>query len=175
MHQIETKQLTQTDLEDLVKISRQTFIETFASCNTEDNLRKYLDENVTREKLETELNNPHSVFYVATVENTVIGYLKLNHGPAQTELRDSKSLEIERIYVAKEFLGKKAGQVLYDIATLIAKRAKYDYIWLGVWEKNARAISFYKRIGFVEFDTHLFKLGEDEQTDIMMKLQLLPD
>jgi len=118
------------------------------------------------------LTNPNSEFYFALFDNKVIGYLKINFGQAQTELKDKKALEIERIYVLKKFHGKKVGQILYDTAFKIAKQTGANYLWLGVWEKNPRAINFYKKNGFVEFDKHIFKLGDDEQTDIMMKLQL---
>jgi len=104
--------------------------------------------------------------------DTVIGYLKLNFGESQTELKGDKALEIERIYVLKEFHGKKVGQLLYDKAIQVATETKADYVWLGVWEENPRAIAFYKKNGFVEFDKHIFRLGDEEQTDIMMKLQL---
>ncbi|SMG52036.1 GNAT family N-acetyltransferase, partial [Sphingobacterium psychroaquaticum] len=104
--------------------------------------------------------------------NEVIGYLKINFGQSQTELKDEKALEIERIYVLKEYHGKNVGQVLYQKAMEIAKEKKADYVWLGVWEENPRAISFYKKNGFVEFDKHIFKLGDDEQTDIIMKLKM---
>lgn len=87
-------------------------------------------------------------------------------------MKDDKALEIERIYVLSEYHGKRIGQLLYEKAMQIAKQSNADYIWLGVWEENPRAISFYKKNGFVEFDKHIFKLGDDEQTDIMMKLQL---
>ena len=72
----------------------------------------------------------------------------------------------------KEFHGKKVGQILYDKALEIAQQKDVEFVWLGVWEENRRAINFYKKNGFVEFDKHIFKLGEDEQTDIMMKLKL---
>ena len=98
--------------------------------------------------------------------------MKLNFGDSQTELKDNKSLEIERIYVSKEFHGKSVGQLLYDKAIEVAKHKNVDYVWLGVWEENPRAISFYKKNGFVEFNKHIFKLGDDEQIDIMMKLNL---
>ncbi|WP_225974606.1 GNAT family N-acetyltransferase [Arachidicoccus ginsenosidivorans] len=132
----------------------------------------YLNEGFSIEKLTTELSDKNTEFYFATLDNNVIGYLKLNFGQSQTELQDDKALEIERIYVLKEFHEKKVGQVLYEKAIEIAKEKNADYVWLGVWEENPRAISFYKKNGFVEFDKHIFKLGNDEQTDIMMKLKL---
>jgi len=163
---------SENDLTVLQKIGRETFKETFSEENTEENMKKYLEEGFSEEKLSTELKNDNSEFYFAKLEGNVIGYLKLNFGVSQTELKDQKALEIERIYVLKEYHGKQVGQLLYQKAIDIAKEKQMKYVWLGVWEKNPRAISFYKKNGFVEFDKHVFILGNDKQTDIMMKLEL---
>lgn len=160
------------DLDSLQKISKQTFSETFSAGNTEENMRKYLEDGFSLAKLTAELNDQNTEFYFVKDAEDVIGYLKLNSGQAQTELKDDKSLEIERIYVLKEYQGKNIGQMLYEKAIQIARQIKADYIWLGVWEENKRAISFYQKNGFVEFDKHIFKLGDDKQTDIMMKMKL---
>jgi ribosomal protein S18 acetylase RimI-like enzyme len=94
-------------------------------------------------------------------------------GLSQTELKDNDALEIERIYVLKDFHGKKVGQLLFDKAITIAKAKHVAYVWLGVWEENKRALQFYTKNGFVEFDQHVFVLGDEAQTDIMMKLALI--
>ena len=172
MDKIEITRATLNELDQLQKIGRQTFYETFSPVNTEENMNQYLEEAFSKEKLTDELSDKKAEFYFVTLDSKVIGYLKLNFGQSQTELKDDKALEIERIYVLKEFHGKKVGQLLYDKAIEVAKLTKADYIWLGVWEENPRAINFYKKNGFVEFDKHIFTLGDDEQTDIMMKLQL---
>lgn len=78
-------------------------------------------------------------------------------------------MEIERIYVLQKYQGKKIGQILYEKAIQIAHDKQVKYVWLGVWEQNLRAINFYKKNDFIEFDKHIFKLGNDAQTDIMMK------
>jgi ribosomal protein S18 acetylase RimI-like enzyme len=124
------------------------------------------------EKLSAEVNDANSVFYFAMMEDKEIGYLKLNFGASQTELKDNDALEIERIYVLKEFHGKKIGQLLFDKAIEVAKAKQVAYVWLGVWENNKRALQFYTKNGFVEFDQHIFVLGDEAQTDIMMKLEL---
>jgi ribosomal protein S18 acetylase RimI-like enzyme len=172
MENIEIKKVTLNDIDQLQKISKQTFQETFSESNSEENMKNYLEEELSIKKLTAELNNTKSLFYFANLNNEVIGYLKLNFGESQTELKDDKALEIERIYISKDFYGKSVGQLLYNKAIQIAKQKKADYIWLGVWEENLRAIAFYKKNDFVAFDKHIFKLGNDEQTDLMMKLKL---
>lgn len=161
-----------SDVAQLQAIGRQTFFETFAEHNSEENMKKYLQEGFSAEKLTAELHHPDARFYFAAEDGQVIGYLKLNFGAAQTELKDNNALEIERIYVVKAFHGKKVGQMLYEKAMQVAREAAVQYVWLGVWENNKRALQFYQKNGFVAFDQHLFHLGEDVQTDIMMRLDL---
>ncbi len=172
MDNIKISKVTLADISRLQLISKQTFAETFTEHNTTEDMQFYLDHNLSIDKLSEELSDQNSEFYFALLDNNIIAYLKINFGSAQTELKDKSSLEIERIYVLKDFHGKKIGQVLYDKAIEIAKRLNCEYVWLGVWEKNQRAIQFYKKNGFMEFDKHIFKLGNDEQTDIMMRLKL---
>lgn len=172
MEKIEVKRASASDIGELQAIGRQTFFETFSAENTEEDMQKYLAEGFSKEKLAAELNDLNSEFYFALLDDSVIGYLKLNYGQSQTEIKDNDALEIERIYVLKEFHGKKVGQLLYERAMQVAQQMNASYVWLGVWEKNPRAISFYRKNGFVEFGKHIFKLGNDEQTDIMMKRQL---
>jgi ribosomal protein S18 acetylase RimI-like enzyme len=165
-------QINNSNIAALQQIGRQTFAETFAESNTAENMAKYLEEAYANERLSAELNDTNSVFYFAMMEDKVIGYLKLNFGASQTELKDNDALEIERIYVLKEFHGKKVGQLLFDKAIEVAKAQHVAYVWLGVWEENKRALQFYTKNGFVEFDQHVFVLGDEAQTDIMMKLEL---
>lgn len=172
MINIEILEATINDIEVLQKIGRQTFSETFAASNSLENMTQYLETGFSTEKILAELENTNAVFYIAKNENEVVGYLKLNFGDAQTELKDSKALEIERIYVTKAFQGKNVGQLLYEKAIQVATEKSTEYVWLGVWEENLKAINFYKKNGFEAFDKHIFKLGDDEQTDIMMKLEV---
>ena len=161
-----------SDLETLQILSRQTFFEAFASENTAENMSRYLDMEFTAEKMKRELSNTESEFYLAHEKNKAVGYLKINFGKAQTELKENKGMEVERIYVLKEFYGTGIGQLLFDKALEIAKGKKMDYLWLGVWEKNPRALRFYEKNGFMQFGKHGFKVGEEEQTDILMRREL---
>ncbi|MCY0968499.1 GNAT family N-acetyltransferase [Chryseobacterium wangxinyae] len=172
MEEIILKQIGTENVEQLQKIARQTFFDTFSPQNSEENMAEYMSTGFTIEKLTAEVENEDSEFFFALLDDEVIGYLKINFGAAQTELHDDNSLEIERIYVSKDFHGKKVGQILYDKALQIAQNKDLEYVWLGVWEENHRAVQFYKKNGFVEFDKHIFKFGSEDQTDIMMKKSL---
>lgn len=172
MNNIEIRKVTINDIDPLQKIARKTFFETFSAGNTEQNMKMYLDEGLSVTKLTSELNDKNSEFYFATLDNHVIGYLKINFGPSQTDIQDDNTVEIERIYVLKEFQGKNVGTLLLDKALQLSGQKNARYVWLGVWEENPGAIRFYRKNGFTDFGKHIFKLGDDEQTDIMMKLDL---
>lgn len=164
--------ITENELVQLQEIGRKTFSETFSENNTEESMAQYLEKSFSTEKLTAELSDENSEFYFAKLDDEVIGYLKLNTGASQTEIKGENALEIERIYVSKDFHGKKVGQTLYNKAIKVTREKNVDYVWLGVWENNLRAIGFYKKNGFVEFDKHIFRLGNEVQIDIMMKLNL---
>lgn len=160
------------DLEALRNLSIQTFKETFEEVNTEEDMQKYLDENLSIEKLKTELENPNSEFYFAENNDKILGYLKLNFKDAQTEKVEENHFEIERIYVLKTFLGQKIGQILFDKAIEIGREKNLEYVWLGVWEENHRAIRFYEKNDFEIFGKHDFVLGKDLQIDLLMKMKI---
>ncbi|TDE42093.1 GNAT family N-acetyltransferase [Flavobacterium rhamnosiphilum] len=170
MNPIEIRKATLSDLETIQNISIQTFKETFAAVNTPENIANYVKESFNSEQLTTELNNVNSQFYVAYSNAEAVGYLKINFSYAQTETINGNALEVHRIYVLQTFHGKNIGQLLLDEAKKIAQRTGVDYIWLGVWEENHRALRFYTKNGFVVFDKHVFTLGNDEQTDLLMQL-----
>lgn len=173
MNPITIRKATISDLETIQEISKQTFIETFAAVNTPEDLEIYIQENFNSQQVALQINNLESVFYVATLDNDTIGYLKLNFGNAQTEVHNAQSMEIHRIYVLKEFHGKKIGQLLLNKATKIGQQSGVDTIWLGVWEKNYKAIQFYNKNDFVEFGKHNFTVGNDVQTDLLMELNII--
>ncbi|MFT3704566.1 MAG: GNAT family N-acetyltransferase [Agriterribacter sp.] len=172
MHNITIQEIHYSQAQQLQTLARQTFFETFSDVNTAEDMQKYLDESFGIEQLKAELENADSKFYAAKKGDEMIGYIKLNTGKAQTELKQANGMEIERIYVLQQYHGLKIGQLLYEKAVEVAKESGADYIWLGVWEENFKAIRFYEKNGFKAFDKHIFRLGNDEQTDIMMKLEL---
>ena len=166
------RSVTIHDLNALQQLARTTFYDTFAEMNTPENMEQYLSTDLSEEKLRAELLNPDSKTFFIQTDGQTIGYMKLNERSAQTEVVDPGGLEIQRIYVKKEFHGTPAGASLLNYAIELATREKYRFIWLAVWEKNPRAIRFYEKNGFTTFGSHVFQLGDDAQTDILMRRSL---
>ncbi|PST81981.1 GNAT family N-acetyltransferase [Pedobacter yulinensis] len=157
------------DLDMLLEFARDIFYSTFIVQNDEADMRAYMEQAFTQERWRNELEAPDSVFYLALAGTDLAGYMKLNLGEAQTELKEQYALEIERIYVAAAYQGRSLASRLMDHTLKIAAHIRPEFVWLGVWEHNARAIRFYEKNGFSTFDRHVFMLGKQQQTDLMMK------
>lgn len=157
------------DIEKIKLISEKTFYETFCDENSEEDMENYLKENFSYEQVEREIKKEGSIFYIVENNDEAVAYMKINFDKAQTEEVYLNTLEIQRIYILQEYKGRKIGKRLIEIAKNIAKKNELNYIWLGVWENNFNAIKFYEKQGFEKFATHIFKLGDDEQTDNLMK------
>ena len=158
-----------SDVNILLALSRKTFHESFNHLNTPENMDFYMNQAFNMEKLFSELLNPFSEFYFAIHDNAKVGYLKVNKCPAQSDIRDDQSLEIERIYIDNDYQGAGLGSQLLQSAVNRAKELDLEYVWLGVWEKNTDAIRFYQRHGFEIFGSHPFVFGDEVQTDFLMK------
>ena len=166
------KECSLEDIEKVKYISEKTFYETFSEDNTEENMENYLKENFSYDKMTSEISNTYSKFYIVESNDEVVAYMKINFDKAQTEEGYDNTIEVQRIYVLEDFKGKRIGKALIQKAIEIGKESNVDYLWLGVWEHNIKAIGFYEKLGFKKFDTHIFKLGDDEQVDHLMKLVL---
>ncbi len=167
--------ITPADLDELRKLGSQTFYETFAWGNTEKNMQIYLDATFSEKNLDAEINNPHIEIYFARTNNQPVGYMKINLGPAQGEFRDENCLEIERLYVKKEYQEQGIGKMLLNKAFELARTLDLDFIWLGVWEKNEKAIAFYLRNGFSRCGEHIYWVGDDPQNDYLMKAAIVKE
>lgn len=165
---ITIRQCMLEDIQELQEISYDTFNETFREQNSPENIDDYLEKAFNQPQLEKELNNPYSQFFFAYVNNELAGYLKINTDQAQSEERSADALEIERIYIKQSFQKHGVGKQLFQQALQIAKELNKQQMWLGVWEKNEKAIAFYQKIGFVLTGQHSFYMGDEQQTDLIM-------
>ncbi len=166
------KHCTSQDLEVLVRISRQTFSVAFEAQNDPDDFQHYLNTALSKDTLLSELNNPLSHFYFVYLKKELVGFFKYNEGEAQTDLKDARAIELERIYVLPEYQKMGIGKSMIKEVVQKAIALGKDYIWLGVWEENLKALSFYEGLGFIKFGKHPYYIGKDKQMDWLMKLHL---
>lgn len=155
----------------IADISRQSFYDTFAPDNTKEDMDKFLAEQFTRGALMMEVGMKEHVFLLAYVDDSIAGYAKLSNRKRPLEIKE-EAIEIARIYVLKDFIGKGVGKLLMDAAIGEAVKMEKEVVWLCVWEKNKRAIDFYTYRGFEKFGECDFILGDDVQRDWMMKKAL---
>ncbi|WP_433581182.1 GNAT family N-acetyltransferase [Paenibacillus amylolyticus] len=158
---------------ELQEISYETFNETFKAQNSPENMKAYLEKAFNREQLETELSIVDSQFLFIYVNDKLAGYMKVNINDAQSEKMGVESLEIERVYIKKEFQKHGLGKVLLHKAIEMATEHHKTNIWLGVWEKNENAIAFYEKMEFVQTGAHAFYMGDEKQIDFIMTKTLL--
>ncbi|MBV7391682.1 GNAT family N-acetyltransferase [Enterococcus alishanensis] len=167
------KKMTVSDVKILQELSITTFTDTFAAGNTAENMKAYLSEAYTIEKLTDELTNSESTFYFIYFEEQLAGYLKLNVGSTQTESILDNGLEVERIYILSQFKRHGLGRFLIETAIDMARKQGKEIIWLGVWDQNPKARAFYESLGFEYFSAHTFVMGDDPQTDLIMVKNLV--
>lgn len=156
----------------IADLSRQTFYETFAKDNTKENMDLFMNQTFTKDALMKEVGMDGNIFFLAYEGETPVGYVRIREGNNPPELGEKKAIEVARIYAVQSSIGKGVGSVLMQKCIDIAIELNKEIIWLGVWEKNQRAIRFYQKWGFEKFGTHVFMLGDDPQTDWLMKKEL---
>src|SRR5687767_5436402 len=163
---------TNKDAELIANISRETFYNTFAPVNTKNDMDKFMNESFNKEILMAEVGAPGNIFllaYPGNESNEVVGYARLRENNNPEALKGLSTLEIARIYVVTNSIGKGVGKALMQKSLTIAKEKGKEIVWLGVWEKNQKAIDFYTSWGFEKFSDHQFILGDDVQNDWLMK------
>lgn len=153
----------------LAELGAQTFTETFTEDNTPEDMAAYLAASFSLETLTAELTDPLSVFFIAEVDGHPAGYAKLHSGKALDGVENQKQIELVRLYVSRKWLGRGVGQALMQRCIDEAREKGFQTIWLGVWERNSRALAFYRKWNFREFGEHIFQLGSDPQRDVLMQ------
>lgn len=159
---------------ELAKLSQETFWDAFHEhpANRPEDMAAYMATAFSEEQIARELADKNNIFMMAEIDGEAGGYAKMIVGTAEPEITGERPIELSRLYVHQKFLGKGVGPALMDKCLATAKDLDRDVMWLGVWEFNPRAQSFYKKYGFVEVGEHVFQLGSDPQTDLLMQKQL---
>jgi ribosomal protein S18 acetylase RimI-like enzyme len=147
----------------------EIYSDTFSSMNTPENMQAFFESEYNLPKMQAEWHEPGSLYFVAVVDNMYAGYLRLRTNREVEHLLGSNTIELHRLYVHRDFQDQKLGSKFMNHALEISKDLKYEWIWLGVWEKNFKAQAFYAKWGFERFSEHTFLMGDDAQTDWLLK------
>jgi ribosomal protein S18 acetylase RimI-like enzyme len=153
----------------LASLGARTFSETFAADNSDADMDAYLSAAFSEEQQTAELVDPTSTFYIAENDGVAVGYAMLRSGSVLDSITNDRPIELVRLYVSQEQIGQGVGAALMQACIDEAGRQGSRTLWLGVWENNHRAQAFYRRWEFHEVGTHIFQLGNDPQTDILME------
>ncbi len=162
------------DARALAELAERTFRDTFAAMNTPENMRLHCEASYGEAIQAREILDPALATLNCEHAGEMVGYAQLRRGPAPPQIQAARPAEIQRIYVAREWHGRGVAQMLMAEALRLAESGGADAVWLGVWERNPRAIAFYRRLGFVENGDHVFPLGDDPQRDLVMVRPVAP-
>lgn len=167
--------IRKAEIKDILKLSdlaTRTFYQAYDWYNTPENMRNYVLNYFSKKNLEAEISDPETAYYLAEENEELVGYFKLGRQNNQALLNQNSHSEIERIYVDEKLQRGGIGKQMLDKIISLAKERKNEYIWLGVWQKNEKAIAFYKKNGFEILGITTFVLGDDPQDDFVMGMRI---
>jgi GNAT superfamily N-acetyltransferase len=174
MSEIKMRKATIKDAEMLADLAYKTFWDAFHDHpeNAPEDLADYMQKAFNIEQIRREISDENSIFLIAEIENEPAGYARLIIDSTEHGISSTKPIELNRLYSKQEFLGKGVGARLMEECFALAKKLNCDAMWLGVWEFNPRAQRFYEKYGFREVGKHVFLLGSDPQTDLLMQKEI---
>ncbi|MFC3114062.1 GNAT family N-acetyltransferase [Cellvibrio fontiphilus] len=157
------------DAAPLAELAEETFRATFGAMNSIENMDSHCQSSYGKEIQYGEIVDLNTVTLVVEENKRLIAYAQLRWDSVPDCVCGNAPGEIQRLYVSSAYHGKGIAKNLMEACMQELKGLGKNVIWLGVWELNPRAISFYKKSGFVEVGEHVFTLGDDPQRDVIMQ------
>jgi len=156
------------DADALSAFARRVFDETFGPDNDPRDMGLYAENAFAPSVQHGELTDLARVCLIGESDGAIVAYALLHVGSTDPAVNGPQPVEIERFYVDAPWHGAGVADAMMDRVTSGAREAGGETLWLGVWDRNARAIRFYARRGFRDAGAHGFLLGTDLQTDRIM-------
>jgi diamine N-acetyltransferase len=169
---IKIRKATIEEVPAVRELAIEVYTDTFAEHNTRENLEAFFKDAYTLEKFEKEFHEPNTVLYVGLDDLKIVGFLRLRQSHEVNNFLGNNHIELQRLYIHRDYHGSTVAKMFMEEALNYAKAKKHEWMWLGVWEKNFRAQKFYAKWGFERFSEHVFQMGDDPQTDWLMKRKL---
>ena len=169
---IEIREAEFSDVAAMREVAIQSYVDTFAEVNTSENMATFLNDAYSQQKLEQEFHEPGSLLSLACEGTRTAGFLRLRKSAEVEYKLGSNTIELQRLYIHKDFQNQKVGKMLMQKAINYSIASNFEWIWLGVWERNFNAQRFYEKWGFEKFGEHVFQMGDDPQIDWLLKRKL---
>ena len=174
MSSITIRQAVSEDAKLLTDLAYTTFWDAFAHHpkNAPDDLNHYMRQAFNQEQTTAELADPKNIFIIAEIDGEAAGYAKIVIDHIEPGITAERPVELARLYSHQKYLGQGVGKTLMEACFDRAREEDRDVMWLGVWEYNPRAQRFYEKHGFRVVGSHVFQLGKDAQTDLLMQREI---
>ncbi len=172
MDSVTIRKATKEDLPAVLQVAIASYEDAFAAFNTRENMDTFYAESYTLNKFTTEYEEPHAALLVACRDEAIVGFARLRVNAEADGHLDGKAIELQRLYIHPDHQGIRAGALLIQRAIEYATTQQFDWMWLGVWERNFKAQKFYEKHSFIRFSEHIFQMGDDPQTDWLLKRRL---
>jgi ribosomal protein S18 acetylase RimI-like enzyme len=169
---LQIRQATREDAPVIAELAGNTFVETYGELGLKENMGRYVQDHFAPEQIGAEIASPGHWFYIAFLGHLPVGFVKSKVIREPKGIKGKKCLEIERVYVLKEFQGSSVGKELVKRVMLFARQEKYQVIWLQVWQKNEKAVQFYRKMGFVAYETDIFYFYDEIHHDFLLRFDL---
>lgn len=169
------REATLADLSKLRELAIRVFTVTFEKDNKPEDFKAFMDEAYSETKMRSEFSEPGAVYLVAVDGENFAGYARVRENNEVDAHLGANHLELQRLYADVHYQGRGVAKALMDACEKIALNRNKEWIWLGVWEHNPKAIHFYQKHGYERFSQHSFMLGSDKQTDLLMKKKVSGD
>lgn len=166
------RRATPSDAAVLAELAARTFRQAFGAANRPEDLELHLRTRYGTAQQEAELRDPAMTSFLVEQDGEAIGYAQVRSGPAPACVTGAEPIELFRFYLDQVWKGRGIAGPLMDTVIAEARSRQAGLIWLGVWEKNPRAIAFYGKCGFVDVGWQSFMVGTDLQRDRVLRLIL---
>lgn len=161
-----------TDAASLAEIGRETFVETFGDLYPPGDLKQYLDETYSVDRMMSDLSDPEVEVRIAYSGKRMAAYCKIGPCKLPFEVGPEPALELHRVYVSQARQGVGVGRILLAWAIERARQRGAKNLFLGVWDSNERAIALYESRGFEKVGGYKFKVGDTLDDEFIMRLRL---
>lgn len=172
-HSITIRPATSADAASLAAFGERTFREAFGPDNRREDIDVYVSATYSAERQRAEIADPDRITLLGERDGVLVSYAQLRaNGAAPSCIEGPVPIELLRFYVDRPWHGQGVAHAMMDAAIAAARSRGARTLWLGVWERNPRAIVFYGKHGFRDVGWLPFKLGGDDQTDRVMSREL---